>query len=130
MSLPDDDLLILGDQNVPEFYNESLNRGSKFESLNNLIDMVGLSQFNEHCNRLSNTVLDLVFSNTLVHVSPADNILSKPDLFHPPIIIIKNQIVEPDKPTIQVFRNWKTANWRGIRLELANVDWKPKSTTW
>lgn len=81
-SLANDKVLILGDQNVPEFFNSSLPRGSKFDSLNELIDLCGLTQLNSIPNRLSNTVLDLIFANHFLHVCEAYDPLVKSDLFH------------------------------------------------
>jgi hypothetical protein len=123
MSFNGDDVILLGDQNVPEYYNESLHRGAKFESLNDMVDLCDLSQLNTHVNCLSNTVLDLVFSNSYWKLSTATEPLTKPDLFHPPLVIEKEFEIKNHNPKIKVFRNWKTANWSGIRHELFAVDW-------
>lgn len=64
LSLNQDDVIFIGDQNVPEFYNQNLARGTKFHSLMDMMDFCDFSQFNTIINSLSSTVLDLVFSNS------------------------------------------------------------------
>lgn len=87
------------------------------------MDMCELSQCNNIPNELSATVLDLVFSNCSIDIVKSNDSLVSPDSYHPPLVINKKstKIISEDK--IKVFRNWKRANWTGIRDELFCTDW-------
>lgn len=123
LSLPNNEFLFLGDQNTPEFLNDSLSRGDRYNSLVDFVDFCNLSQFNQTPNVLSGNILDLVFANRHILVDSSSDVIVEPDLYHPPLIINFELDVthKPDK--IKVFRNWKTANWRGIKNDLFCVDW-------
>lgn len=123
VSLNDDDVIFMGDQNVPEFYNDKLPRGIKYQSLNDLMDLCEFSQLNNVTNDLSDTVLDLVFSNCIIDLTKCDDSLVNPDAYHPPLLISIKSSQASHENKIKVFRNWKLANWAGIRQELFCVNW-------
>lgn len=123
ISLSDSDVIVLGDQNVPEFLNENLPKGSKVDSLNDFMDICGISQFNLCSNQVNGNILDLVFSNNFISVKKSSELLVKPDIFHPPLYIEKSFEVPKVPDKIKVFRRWKSADWAAIRRELYCIHW-------
>jgi hypothetical protein len=123
LTFPNDEFIILGDQNVPEFVRDSLPRGSKYGALMDFMDLCDLTQYNNHINEASETVLDLVFSTSQLSIDRCDTALVTPDIYHPPLVISKHFSLPATVDEIKVFRNWKQANWRGIHDSLAVVDW-------
>lgn len=123
LALQNDDVILVGDQNVPEFYNGMLSRGTKYNSLIDFMDLCGVQQHNEFTNNISNTVLDLIFSNCHLEINYCNDPLVQPDLYHPPILLTKKISPPPREKEVRVFRNWKTANWQAIRESLHTIDW-------
>jgi hypothetical protein len=123
LTFPNDEFLILGDYNVPEFYRSTLPRGSKYGTLVDFMEICNLTQFNTHINEASETVLDLVFSSSSLSIDRCDTPVVSPDIYHPPIVISTSISLPADTEEIKVFRNWKEANWLGIKNSLAEVDW-------
>lgn len=121
LSLGNENFIFLGDQNVPNFFTGT--PCSKAKLLFDLMDLCELSQFNNVSNRISNTVLDLVFCNCHLSIASCDDPLVPIDNFHPPIIISKPEQLTSSDPKITVFRNWKKANWDSIQLGLNSIDW-------
>lgn len=122
-ALDNDEVIVLGDFNCPEFFNSNLSRSSKFDCLVEFTEFCGFTQFNGIINDISNTILDLVFSNAFIQISAVHDDVSKRDLFHPPFLISKRDNHLPASEKIRVFRNWKTADWDGIEQEINGIDW-------
>lgn len=120
---PEDDFVLLGDLNVPEFSDSSLSRGTKFDCLSDFAELGNFTQFNKVPNSFNGGILDLVFSNTFLTVNLCDDALIAPDIYHPPLTISVNIDLGIAPDYIKVFRNWKSADWAGIELDLYSVNW-------
>lgn len=123
LNLRNDDVILMGDQNVPEFVNQHLNRSTKFKCLIDLCDTCGLSQQNPVKNGLSNTTLDLVFSNCHLNIEESSDSIVEIDKYHPPFVMDKKITQCNSKSEIMVFRKWKNADWGSINNDLSGVDW-------
>jgi hypothetical protein len=120
-----DNVILLGDFNIPSFTKSEQSPGDKTKSdaLKEFSLISGLTQFNTHQNLTTGNILDLVFSNKFLDVKLCADPVTKVDPHHPPLTIkFHLNIFKSPKVKIE-FRNYKQANWKHFNSSLLEVDW-------
>lgn len=125
----DDDILIVGDFNIPNFvdiYNECSDLNSaNLESLKCklLIDFLNICNLNQ-LNFIRNEkdrLLDLVFSNLNLEIARCDFPLVKIDNHHPPLVA--DFINDTSSSSSDQFRDFKKADYSSLNSIFCNIDW-------
>lgn len=134
---PCDNIIVLGDFNVPDFslYSQEENVSCyefinpadkpKCDLLLNTLNLCNLHQYSTIKNYINRT-LDLVLSNTSVEVDKCDSPLINIDKHHPALTIDFNFSIDHNLNKISestVYRDFKIANYIEIREKLRNYNW-------
>jgi hypothetical protein len=113
--------VIIGDFNIPGFGEEVSDSCNRGRLLNNLSDFFDLKQYNLVRNK-DDRMLDLVFGNLKIEVSPCVDALTPEDHYHPSLditVFIENLKQKPHKSSNQYMAfNFKKANFVGLYREL------------
>ena len=123
-------LVIMGDFNVPNFFNQNIN-DQKVEILNNFSNLLGIDQFNDVVSEY-NSVLDLVFSNVNCRINREQIPLVNEDRHHPSLNIslsckgniICNSAQNFPVNLTQIKYNFRKANFPLLYDTMLKVNWE------
>lgn len=123
----ENNLLILGDFNIPEYLDNSSLRSMKSADLEKLVNLLNLQQYNcvpNHFNRY----LDLVFATFPCKVERSHDLLTTEDHHHPPLIISLELLKNNKKHFISSnsqssFWNFHKADLPKLYTLTSQVDW-------
>lgn len=123
----DQDLLILGDFNIPnyiKFLNNNQYKDNYIDILRNFCEFLNIQQYNQVENS-KNRILDLVLSNNTVVVEKSINVLlMRTDPFHPPLEVHLTASLRKKKFSAQCIPkyNFKRADFPRLYQDLAEAD--------
>jgi hypothetical protein len=126
----EDNFLIVGDWNVPEFvsYNQASNCApdsvnlelSKCRLLFDFMNVCNLNQLN-HIKNHNGRLLDLIISNINIQIELCDSPISPADNHHPPLM--GDLVANCGEVTHTAFRNYKKSDYININTIFCNIDW-------
>jgi hypothetical protein len=125
----DNNLLIIGDFNMPDFLTLSQSRGyattsSIYTHFSRFLDFFNMRQFNEIVNSIGR-LLDLVMCNKSCRVAKADDVLVPEDNYHPALEITTSWTEDTHSfPTFSSLNyNFRKADFYSLYIELSSIDW-------